>query len=329
VPHATLRFYAELNDFLPPRDRHRPVERSFSPRTSIKDLIEAAGVPHTEVDLVLVNGVPAGFDRPIEDGDRISVYPVFESIDIGEVTRVRPEPLRELRFVLDVHLGRLAAYLRLAGFDAVYGNALDDPELAAIAAGGRVLLTRDQGLLKRRAITRGYWLRATSPREQLVEVLRRFDLAGAVRPFTRCLRCNALLRPVDKADVIAELQPRTRQHYDEFFRCAGCGRIYWRGGHFSALRALVERATNEARRSPPLSLSVDCYAGYRGEETPVRFRLDDRPFDVERVEDRWLAPDHRYFKVITTGGGRYILRHDVTTGTWELTMFERPGGSPT
>ena len=247
MPRATLRFYAELNDFLPPKDRYEPLERPVHGRPSIKDLIEAAGVPHTEVDLLLVNGDSVDFAYPVRDGDRISVYPVFESVDIGTVTRVRPEPLRELRFVLDVHLGRLAAYLRLAGFDAVYRNDLDDAELARIAVGGRVLLTRDQGLLKRRAVQRGYWLRATSPRAQLVEVLRRFDLSGAVQPFSRCLRCNALVRRVAKADVIEELPPQTRRYFDEFFQCPGCDRIYWRGGHFDALQRLLEDATNAAR----------------------------------------------------------------------------------
>ena len=242
MPHATLRFYAELNDFLPPKDRHRSVERSFTGRPSIKDLIEATGVPHTEVDLLLVNGESVDFAHSVRDGDRISVYPVFESIDITAITNVRPEPLRELRFVLDVHLGRLAAYLRLAGFDTVYRNDLDDAELAGLAAGGRVLLTRDRGLLKRRAIQRGYWLRATSPRAQLAEVLRRFDLSRAVRPFCRCLRCNDLVRPVPKADVVTELRPRTRLYFDEFSRCPRCGRIYWKGGHFDAVRRLLEHA---------------------------------------------------------------------------------------
>ena len=244
---AAVRFYAELNDFLPPKDRHQGVRRSFHGHPSIKDLIEAVGVPHTEVDLILVNGESVDFTYLAQDGDRVSVYPVFESVDIASVTKVRPEPLRELRFVLDVHLGRLAAYLRLAGFDAVYRNDLDDAELARIAADGRVLLTRDQELLKRRAVTRGYWVRTTSPRAQLVEVLRRFDLTGTVRPFSRCLRCNALVRPVSKADVIAELPPRTRRYYDEFLQCPGCDRIYWRGGHFDGLQRLLEHATAEAR----------------------------------------------------------------------------------
>ena len=247
MPRATLRFYAELNDFLPSEDRHRSRERPFSVRPSIKDLIEAAGVPHTEVDLLLVNGESVDFAHPVHDGDRISVYPVFESVDIATVTKVRPEPLRDLRFVLDVHLGRLAAYLRLAGFDSVYRNDLDDAELAGIAAGGRVLLTRDQELLKRRAVTRGYWLRATAPRAQLAEVLRRFDLSASVRPFCRCLRCNALVHSVSKSDVQEELPPRTRQFYDEFFQCPECDRIYWRGGHYDALRGLLEQAMTEAR----------------------------------------------------------------------------------
>ena len=246
MPRAVLRFYAELNDFLPPADRHGPVKRSFGIGTSIKDLIESVGVPHTEVDLVLINGASVGFGCPVQDDDRISVYPVFESIDITGLTKVRPEPLRVLRFALDVHLGRLAAYLRLAGFDAEYRNDVGDADLAAMAAGGRVLLTRDQELLKRRAVTRGYWLRSTVPKAQLVEVLCRFNLSGAVRPFSRCLRCNALLRPVPKTDVIAALPPRTRESFYDFVRCPCCHRIYWRGAHFEALRTLLERALGEA-----------------------------------------------------------------------------------
>ena len=204
-------------------------------------------MPHTEVDLLLVNGESVGFAHPVRDGDWVSVYPVFESVDITAVSKVRPEPLRDLRFVLDVHLGRLAAYLRLAGFDTVYRNDLDDAELATIASSGRVLLTRDQGLLKRRAVTRGYWLRATSPRAQLAEVLRRFDLSDGVRPFSRCLRCNALVHAVQKADVLEELPPRTRRYYDQFFQCLGCDRIYWRGGHFDGLQRLLDQATAAAR----------------------------------------------------------------------------------
>ena len=246
--HATLRVYAELNDFLSRVHRQRPMRRSFSPRTSVKDLIEGADVPHTEVALVLVNGASVDFAHLVQDGDRISVYPVFEALDIAGVTQVRPAPLRDLRFVLDVHLGRLAAYLRLAGFDVVYRNDVDDVALAKLGAGGRVLLTRDRGLLKRRAVTRGYWLRSTVPQVQFAEVLRRFDLVGAVQPFSRCLRCNAPLESVQKADVLADLPPRTRECYDDFLRCSDCRRIYWQGGHFQALRRRLAQAIAEASR---------------------------------------------------------------------------------
>lgn len=247
MPTVTIRVYAELNDFVLPAYRARPVTTTFHGCRSIKDAIEALGIPHTEVDLVLANGRSVDFDYRLQDGDRLSVYPVFESIDITGVTRVRPAPLRELRFVLDVHLGRLAAYLRLAGFDTFYRNDLDDRTLAEIAGGGRVLLTRDRSVLKRRNVTRGYWLRETAPRRQLAEVLRRFDLCDAVRPFRRCLRCNAILEAVCKADVADQLPPRTRQHYDEFCRCPSCGRLYWKGGHFAALRALLDGALAAAR----------------------------------------------------------------------------------
>jgi len=237
---STLRFYAELNDFLPPARRQAAFERSLMGPTAVKDLIEGVGVPHTEVDLVLVNGQSVDFSYRVKDGDHVSVYPVFESVDIASITRVRPDPLRELRFVLDGHLGRLAAYLRLAGFDASYQHDLDDHELAELAsAHGRVLLTRDQALLKRRAITRGYWVRATQPRQQLREVIDRFDLKDRLEPFRRCLRCNATLAAVPKAEVLDALPPRTRANYDEFYRCAGCGRVYWKGAHFSALTHIV------------------------------------------------------------------------------------------
>lgn len=240
---STLRFYAELNDFLPPARRQTAIERSLMGPTAVKDLIEGVGVPHTEVDLVLVNGQSVDFSYRVKDGDYVSVYPVFESVDIGSITRVRPDPLRELRFVLDGHLGRLAAYLRLAGFDASYERDLDDPGLAKQAsAHGRVLLTRDQTLLKRRAITRGYWVRATQPRRQLSEVIARFDLKDRIDPFRRCLRCNGTLAAVPKTDVLDQLPPRTRANYNEFYRCRGCGRVYWKGAHFEALTQILATA---------------------------------------------------------------------------------------
>jgi uncharacterized protein with PIN domain len=246
MKQAHFRFYAELNDFLPAARRQIPFVHSFEGRVSIKHLIEALGVPHPEVDLVLVNGRSVDFSYLVQDGDRISVYPVFESLDITPLVHLRPQPLRETRFVLDTHLGRLAAYLRMLGFDTIYRNDTADEELAQISSQeGRILLTRDRGLLKRGVVTHGYCMRETAPRRQLVEVLRRFDLFGAVKPFQRCMRCNGLLRPVPKTSIIHRLPPRTQRYYDEFRICPGCDRIYWKGSHYQRMQQLIERVLQQ------------------------------------------------------------------------------------
>jgi uncharacterized protein with PIN domain len=239
---AKFRFYAELNDFLPPEKRQQAFSHTFELNPSVKDMIEALGVPHTEVDLILVNDHSVDFSYLLQNGDRISVYPVFESLDISPLVRVRPQPLRETRFVLDVHLGRLATYLRMLGFDTLYRNDYEDDELAHISsAEGRILLTRDRGLLKRSIVTHGYCLRATNPQQQLIEVLRRFDLFESVKPFQRCLHCNGLLQPVDKADISDRLPPKTRQYYDEFKHCRACDRIYWKGSHYQRMQQFIDR----------------------------------------------------------------------------------------
>jgi len=204
IKTATFRFYAELNDFLPRERRQRPFRHRFRGSPAVKDVIEALGVPHTEVDLILINGSSSNFETPLDDGDYVAVYPVFESLDISSLTRVRQHPLRQTRFILDVHLGRLARLLRLLGFDTRYCNTYTDPEIVAIARREhRIILTRDTNLLKRRTVTHGYWVRATDPIDQAREVLQRFDLREQVLPFSRCLRCNGRLQPVDKEEILS------------------------------------------------------------------------------------------------------------------------------
>ena len=242
---ATCRFYAELNDFLPPGDRQRPIERRVDAPGAVKDFIEAFGVPHTEVNLVLVNGEPAGFAHPVRPGDRVGVYPVFRRLDLAPSTRLRAVRPAEVRFVLDVHLGRLAGYLRLAGFDTAYRHHCEDGTLASIAqTESRILLTRDRELLKRRIVEWGYWVRETRPHRQLAEIVRRFDLGPLLRPFTRCGRCNGLLDPVAKQEIAGRLLPETRQAHREFHRCRDCGQLYWRGSHVAAIERLLASATN-------------------------------------------------------------------------------------
>jgi len=232
VKQASFRFYAELNDFLPPERREGAFAYGFTGSPSVKDAIEALGVPHTEVDLVLADGASVDFGWRLHDGARVSVYPVFEAIDVSSVTRVRATPLREPRFLLDVHLGRLARMLRMLGFDAAWDRAADDDALAAAAVRERrILLTRDRGLLKRSAVTHGYCVRAAEPRRQLAEVVRRLDLAGSIDPFRRCIRCNGTIAPVEKAEVVDRLPPRVRERHEHFRRCLACGQVYWAGTH--------------------------------------------------------------------------------------------------
>ncbi|MFP3896611.1 MAG: Mut7-C RNAse domain-containing protein [Anaerolineales bacterium] len=243
---ARVRFYAELNDFLPAEKRGRTFACPFLVSGSVKDMIESLGVPHTEVELILVNGRSVDFDYQVRDGDRISVYPVFESFDVTPLVRVRPEPLRETRFVLDTHLGKLATYLRLLGFDTLYRNDYEDPELARISAEQeRILLTKDHHLLKRNRVQHGYYVRAVDAREQLLEVLSRFHLFRSAAPFTRCLRCNGLLRPVSKEAVRHRLPPGTRRYYDEFRQCETCDRVYWKGSHYRRMQQFVEKVLED------------------------------------------------------------------------------------
>lgn len=234
---AEFRFYAELNDFLPPAQRKRALSYRFKGHPGIKDPIEALCVPHTEVELIVVDGESVGFDYPLQAGDRVAVYPMFESLDISPLLKLRDKPLRQPRFILDVNLGKLTKRMRLLGFDCLYRNDYRDAEVVRIAVQeGRIVLTRDRRLLHAKVITHGYWVRAVLAEKQIDEVLRRFDLRGSIRPFVRCLTCNGLLKPVSKSEVIERLEPKTRLYYEVFHRCTDCQQIYWEGSHVDDMR---------------------------------------------------------------------------------------------
>jgi len=238
---AWFRFYEELNDFLPPAQRKVEFEHRFDRRASIKDMIESLGVPHPEVELILVNSRSVDFSHIVEDGDRISVYPVFESLDVSPLIRLRPEPLRNTVFIVDCNLGRLARYLRLLGFDCLYRNDYLDTDVARISRQQhRIVLTRDRKLLQYKAIDHGFFIRGTSPKGQVREVLKRLDLYRLVRPFTRCTRCNGSLMPVPKEAVDALLQPKTRRYYDVFLQCPDCSQVYWQGSHHARTLKLID-----------------------------------------------------------------------------------------
>jgi uncharacterized protein len=224
MKQATFIFHGELNDFLRQDRRHRPFAYQFQDDQSVKHLIESLRIPHTEVGQVVVNGQGVTLGYLVEAGDQVDVFPLSPAD-----TKTDDPP----RFLLDNHLGKLAAYLRMCGFDAAYRNDYQDTELALVASQeDRILLTRDRGLLMRKAITQGYCLHSLDPGQQLVEILQRYGLRKGIRPFQRCLRCNHLLQPVEKAAILERLEPLTRQYFDQFHICPACQQIYWKGSHY-------------------------------------------------------------------------------------------------
>lgn len=237
---ASFRFYAELNDFLPPERQKCLFLYSFKDNPSIKDTVEAIGVPHTEVDLILVNGKSVTFSYILQNDDIVSVYPVFEGLDISEVTHLRAKSLREPKFIVDVHLGKLAKYLRILGFDVLYRNNYEAAEIIKIAKNEtRIILTKSVALLKNKLVTRGYWIRSKNLFEQLKEVLLRFDLFVRIKPFSRCLVCNGVIKPITKKSIINGLLPDTKLYFEKFYQCDSCNKIYWQGSHYYHMQNVV------------------------------------------------------------------------------------------
>jgi hypothetical protein len=239
---AFFRFYEELNDFLPPENRKKSFVYLFFGSPSIKDVIEALGIPHVEVDLILANGQSVSFDYRLKSGDTVSVYPVFETLDIGSQVKLRDEPLRDSKFILDVHLGKAAKSLRMLGFDTIYQNDLDDPQIIETAQREhRIILTRDRELLKNGKVTHGYWIRSKNSERQVEEVINRFDLSSQIKPFHRCMNCNGLIQKVGKEEVESRLEPKTKQFYQEFFQCGDCQKVYWKGSHYERMEQKIKK----------------------------------------------------------------------------------------
>src|SRR5579859_1976268 len=238
---AEFRFYEELNDFLPAERRKVAFLIEIDRARSVKDAIESVGVPHTEIDLILVDGISVDFTHVLRGGERVAVYPMFERLDITPIIRLRPLPLRDPRFIADGHLGKLARHLRMAGFDTLWTNDRDDDEIVRIAsAERRTILTRDKGMLRRGDVERGYFVRATESEAQLAEAIRALQLESLIAPFTRCRECNTPLEDVCRDAILDRLPEKVRGLYERFKRCPGCERIYWEGTHFARMKALLE-----------------------------------------------------------------------------------------
>lgn len=240
LKQINFRCYAELNDFLPVEKRQKEFKRLFKTPVTVGEVIESLGIPLSEVDLVLVNGSLASREHRLFENDHVSVYPTFETFDISTVKDEGSTPLRVTRFILDAHLGKLAKYLRMLGFDTLYKNDIGDDEIIKIAAKeNRIILSRDKLLLKSKLVTHGYYVRSISKHEQLKEVVRKFDLHSQFKSFTRCMTCNSELVPKQKQEVIHQIQLETAQYFNDFYLCPTCKKVYWKGSHFKRMENLI------------------------------------------------------------------------------------------
>ncbi len=228
---ATFRFHGEINDFLALERKYRHFEVTFKSNPAVKDTIESLNVPHVEIGEILINGKIVLVSQKIKDGDQVIVF-----------TAPAPPENESLAFILDVHLGKLARFLRFMGLDTLYQNDYDDFEIIAISIReNRTILTRDIGILKDSKVNKGRWIRSTNPLAQLQEVVAYFNLCGKVNPFSRCAICNGRLVRTSKEQVIKELAENTRKYFDEFTRCESCGKLYWKGSHFQKINSLIKK----------------------------------------------------------------------------------------
>ncbi len=238
-----LNFHGDLGFFLRRRAAQLTIERQLGERTSVKDVIESCGVPRTEVDLILVGGKPVDFAHVLDCDAALDVHPFSpERLTFFPEDRLQVSTIQ--KFIADGHLGKLVRDLRLVGIDVAYDPVAKDRQLLEFAgAEDRGLLTRDRRLLMHAIVRHGYYLRSQDPLEQTIEALRRFQLFPTLAPFTRCLRCNAALKSVQKADVIERLEPLTKIYYKQFRQCTGCGQVYWPGSHFEKLETRIHEIT--------------------------------------------------------------------------------------
>ena len=240
MAEATFRFYEELNDFLPKHRRKTDFVIISKEKRSIKDAIESLGVPHTEIDLILVNGKSVDFGYILQDQDRVSVYPVFESLNVTDVTRLRKLPLRRTKFIADINLGKVAKYMRVLGLDLLFDPRLSPREIIDISnREKRIILTTSRKLLKFKDVGHGIFVRPGSTVQQIKQIIGTLDIKDRIDPFTRCLRCNSRLRPVPEEKILDRVPPKARAYYTEYAFCRSCDKIYWKGTHCKHMQAVV------------------------------------------------------------------------------------------
>ncbi|MCX7832713.1 MAG: Mut7-C ubiquitin/RNAse domain-containing protein [Ignavibacteria bacterium] len=238
---AKFRFYHNLNDFLPEKRRRVVFEVEFIGNPAIKDTIESLNVPHTEVDLLIVNGNPVNFNYKLKDGDSISIYPEFKSLELPQEMHLKKKIDGVPKFICDVQLGKLAKYLRILGFDTLYDNNYKPEDIIKLSLDdNRIILTRSITLLKNHRISIGYWVRSENPVEQLIQILSQLELIELITPFNRCSVCNGELETADKKLIENDLLNDTKKYFDEFFLCSNCKKVYWKGSHFKRINEFIQ-----------------------------------------------------------------------------------------
>ncbi len=236
----TFRFYAELNDFLPLKRKQKAFVQSFKTPITVRECIESLGIPLSEVDMILVNETSVDLNHKLKEYDYISVFPVFESFDVSAITKIRKTALRTSLFVVDAHLGKLAKYLRMLGFDTLYRSDIDDSEIISVARKEkRIILTRDKLLLKSKEVRHGYFVRSIEKHEQLREVVKKFDLNSQFKSFTRCMTCNTIFIKADKEEIQNKVDKDIFKIFNEFFYCKQCDKVFWKGSHFKRMEAYI------------------------------------------------------------------------------------------
>ncbi len=237
---VTFYFSGEANTLLPINKREIEFIHEFKDNPSIKDTIESLGVPHTEVNAIIVNEKSEDFSYLLQDGDNCKIYSFFSTPKNQEIIELQPPIPENISFILDVHLGKLASFLRMLGFDTLYNNTYEDAEIADISdSENRIVLTRDKGLLMRKKVIYGYYVRATNPKKQLKEILKRFDIFKKIKPFKRCIKCNGDLEYIDKQSIIEALPEATKKYINKFHRCTDCSQIYWPGSHHKDMQQFI------------------------------------------------------------------------------------------
>lgn len=241
---CTLYFNQDLRPFL--KTNQSQITYPLTRRANIKDILEALGIPHTEVGkIILHNRAPAKkeltFSYLPQPGDRLEVLAHVPPLDPTQPTLLIPKALGEIRFIVDVNVGKLSRLLRLLGLDTQFHWQQNDQEIAQLACKEkRIVLTKDLGLLKRNQIQWGHFVRASQPRDQLLEVLNFYGLKPPFKLFSRCLACNTPLKKIPKTIILNRLQPKTELYFHKFKYCPRCAKIFWPGSHQERMSRMLK-----------------------------------------------------------------------------------------